>query len=73
MRIKVRSNLDVPGDGKWHHVAVTYDGSGKPAGVAFYVDGVKNEGFASNFATLPGQPKELRRSRGPPEFSKTLN
>jgi hypothetical protein len=59
MRIKVKSNLDVPGDGKWHHVAVTYDGTSKPAGVTFYVDGVKNEGFSFDFANLPNQPKEL--------------
>ena len=39
--MKVRSELSVPGDGKWHHVAVTYDGSSKAAGVTFYVNGVK--------------------------------
>lgn len=27
------------GDGTWHHVAATYDGSGDAAGVAIYVDG----------------------------------
>src|SRR5262249_1544697 len=26
--------------GQWHHVLVTYDGSGKAAGVKFYLDGV---------------------------------
>ncbi|HUS47955.1 MAG TPA: LamG-like jellyroll fold domain-containing protein [Phycisphaerae bacterium] len=41
-RLKVQSNLAVPGDNKWHHVAVTYDGSSKAAGVTFYVDGVKD-------------------------------
>ena len=25
--------------GRWHHVAMTYDGSGKGAGVTFYIDG----------------------------------
>ncbi|HUS46867.1 MAG TPA: LamG-like jellyroll fold domain-containing protein [Phycisphaerae bacterium] len=59
MRIKVRSKLDVPGDNKWHHVGVTYDGASKPAGVTFYVDGVKDDGFSFDFATLPNQPKEL--------------
>jgi len=59
MRIKVRSKLDVPGDKKWHHVAVTYDGSSKPSGVTFYVDGVKGDGFSFNFANLPRQPKVL--------------
>jgi hypothetical protein len=59
MRIKVRSKLNVPGDGKWHHVAATYDGSCKPAGVTFYVDGVRDGGFSFNFADIPNQPKEL--------------
>lgn len=59
MRIKVRGTQKVPGDGKWHHVAVTYDGSSKTSGVRFYVDGVAGEGFSFNFADLPKQPKEL--------------
>jgi len=44
-RIKVLSDdaLTVPGDNKWHHVAVTYDGASKAAGITFYVDGVKGE------------------------------
>ena len=28
---------------QWHHVFVTYDGSGKAAGVKIYVDGVPQE------------------------------
>ena len=27
-------------EGSWHHVAVTYDGSGTAAGIALYVDGI---------------------------------
>jgi len=41
-RLKVRSKLPVPGDGKWHHVAVTYNGNSKATGVTFYIDGVKD-------------------------------
>ncbi|MCE5327398.1 MAG: LamG domain-containing protein [Planctomycetaceae bacterium] len=42
-RLKVWGGLDVPGDNKWHHVAVTYDGTSKAAGITFYVDGVKDD------------------------------
>ncbi|MCE5326663.1 MAG: LamG domain-containing protein [Planctomycetaceae bacterium] len=41
-RLKVWGGLEVPGDNKWHHVAVTYDGMSKAAGITFYVDGVKD-------------------------------
>ena len=30
-----------PTPGKWSHVMMTYDGSGKPGGVTFYVDGIR--------------------------------
>ena len=36
IRVMTRETLK---PNKWHHVAVTYDGSGKAAGVQFYVDG----------------------------------
>ncbi len=29
-------------DGLWHHVAVTYDGSGDASGVKFYIDGLED-------------------------------
>ena len=36
--IKVRAAVPLPA-GAWHHAFATYDGSGKAAGVALYVDG----------------------------------
>lgn len=38
--IVVRSNASVPMDGKWHHVAMTYNGSSKASGVTLYIDGL---------------------------------
>jgi hypothetical protein len=37
--MKVVTQNNVVTAGKWQHVFVTYDGSGKPAGVKIYVDG----------------------------------
>lgn len=37
--IYVIANNQVAADGNWHHVAATYDGSSKAAGVTFYIDG----------------------------------
>ncbi len=39
-RIKVETNAVVLTSEKWHHVAVTYDGSADAAGLNIYVDGV---------------------------------
>jgi hypothetical protein len=36
LRIRTRERIRL---GEWHHVALTYDGSGKAAGLAIYVDG----------------------------------
>jgi hypothetical protein len=36
IRIRTRERLKL---GEWHHVAMTYDGSGKAAGLALYVNG----------------------------------
>ena len=37
--LKVSSEKDVLKPGEWNHLFVTYDGSGKPEGVAVYVNG----------------------------------
>ena len=37
MKVTTRGNVVKPG--KWQHVFVTYDGSGKPGGIKIYVDG----------------------------------
>jgi cytochrome c553 len=39
--IKVTTNAAVIKKDTWHHVAVTWDGSGKPEGITIYVDGKK--------------------------------
>ncbi|MCP4818745.1 MAG: DUF1553 domain-containing protein, partial [Shimia sp.] len=39
--IKVTTKAAVITKDTWHHVAVTWDGSGKPEGIAIYVDGKK--------------------------------
>lgn len=39
--VKVTTNASVIKKDTWHHVAVTSDGSGKPEGIAIYVDGKK--------------------------------
>ncbi|MEM8734635.1 MAG: DUF1553 domain-containing protein [Planctomycetota bacterium] len=39
--IKVRTNKAGLKAKQWHHVAVTWDGSGKPEGVTIYIDGEK--------------------------------
>jgi len=39
--IKVTTKAAVIAKDTWHHVAVTWDGSGKPEGIAIYVDGKK--------------------------------
>jgi len=36
LRIRTRERIKL---GEWHHVALTYDGSGKAAGLGIYVDG----------------------------------
>ncbi len=51
-RLTVVSDLEIPDDVKFHHVVVTYDGSGRSRGVTFYVDGKKNEKFAFDSETL---------------------
>lgn len=40
MRLETKQPLAM---NQWHHVAVTYDGKRKPAGVKLYVDGVSQE------------------------------
>lgn len=45
-RLTVAGSLNVPDDGEYHHVAVTYDGSGHSAGVTFYLDGVPDATFS---------------------------
>ncbi|HHK41431.1 MAG TPA: DUF1553 domain-containing protein, partial [Planctomycetaceae bacterium] len=37
--IKVTTRRNVVTPGRWQHVFVTYDGSGKPSGIKIYVDG----------------------------------
>jgi Concanavalin A-like lectin/glucanases superfamily len=44
--IQVNSPIPVL-DGAWHHAALTYDGSGRAAGVKIYVDGVEATGAAT--------------------------
>lgn len=45
---EVRSNagFDIR-DGKWHHIAVTYDGSGNATGATIYIDGVNRTTVAA--------------------------
>ncbi len=38
-RMFARSTVDGLGDNQWHHIVVTYDGSGLDTGVAMYIDG----------------------------------
>jgi hypothetical protein len=40
MRLETKQSLAL---NQWHHVALTYDGKRKPAGVKLYVDGVSQE------------------------------
>ncbi len=51
--LKVRTQ-NVVRPGQWQHVLATYDGSGKPAGVRFYVDGFKVETEVENNRTVQG-------------------
>jgi hypothetical protein len=52
--IDKRFNLDItPNDGNWHHLVVTYDGSGLASGVNLYVDG-SSQSVASVWDNLSG-------------------
>jgi mono/diheme cytochrome c family protein len=51
--LKVRTK-DIVKAGEWQHVMATYDGSGKPGGVRFYVDGVRVEVEVENNKTVKG-------------------
>ncbi|MFO0787885.1 MAG: DUF1553 domain-containing protein [Pirellulales bacterium] len=57
--LKVMTSLPLPAD-EWSHVAATYDGSGKAAGVSFYVNGEKQnveiESDKLNGSTANDQP-----------------
>lgn len=44
--IRIAGSTDIA-DGAWHHVAVTYDGSSKAAGVQIYLDGEPEEMFVT--------------------------
>ena len=54
--IKVRVKEKLPA-GKWNHVVMTYNGSGQPAGLRFYVNGkladveIPNKGLTASFRT----------------------
>jgi uncharacterized membrane protein len=52
--IKVKMRDTVPAD-QWHHVLVTYDGSGKASGFAVYVDGRRRDLEVEKDA-LAGEP-----------------
>ncbi len=43
--------------GQWHHVATTYDGTGKPEGVKVYIDGKSVETQSLNNGPLTGTMK----------------
>jgi hypothetical protein len=69
MRVEAKQGLAA---GEWHHVAVTYDGSGKGAGLKLYVDGAPIDMTVTN-DTLTGESKAVnvpllvgRRSAGAP-------
>lgn len=49
--LKVRTK-DIVKAGEWQHVLATYDGSGKPGGVSFYVDGVRTDVEIENNKTV---------------------
>ena len=49
--IKVTTGAAVINKDMWHHVAVTWDGSGKPEGIAIYVDG-KRQPMVTNTNNL---------------------
>jgi hypothetical protein len=49
--LKVSTNNKVVKPGQWQHVFFTYDGSGKPAGVKIFIDGVE-EKVSANKDTL---------------------
>jgi len=49
-------------DGLWHHVVITYDGSGDATGVKFYIDGIEDtttQTLSNNLSgTIPNAPSE---------------
>ncbi|TLD70423.1 DUF1553 domain-containing protein [Phragmitibacter flavus] len=52
--LKVTTKKAVLKPGTWQHVFVTYDGTGKPAGVKIYLDGVEQDLNADNASYKPG-------------------
>jgi hypothetical protein len=53
--LAVRALEGVPNDKAWHHVAVSYDGSGNADGVVFYVDGTVRTAEALGTKMLVGE------------------
>ncbi len=43
--LEVYSNEPWPSDGGWHHLAVSYDGSGSATGVTLYIDGQSSTNY----------------------------
>ncbi|MEM9589042.1 MAG: DUF1553 domain-containing protein, partial [Planctomycetota bacterium] len=69
--LKVRTKRSVVKAGKWQHFAVTYDGSGKAAGVTLYVDGKRQDTVLEKNSLKPNASFETstplvigRRSKG---------
>jgi WD40 repeat protein len=54
--LRISSRDVVAPSGEWHHLFVTYDGSGKASGLRLYVDGVLAPTTTSN-DTLQGSPR----------------
>lgn len=52
--IKVKTRQQVAKKGEWQHVFVTYDGSGKPEGVQFYLDGRRVDSEGVNGSAVTG-------------------
>lgn len=46
--LRANSTSAAPGDGSWHHVVFTYDGSSDISGVNFYVDSVSGTSAVTN-------------------------
>ena len=69
--IKVLTKSVIPEGGKWMHIAATYDGSGKAAGIRIYINGkpevleVAADSLKSSIKTkMPFKIAQRVRARG---------
>jgi mono/diheme cytochrome c family protein len=63
--IQVEAKERVLAEGRWNHVLATYDGSGKAAGVALYIDGHRQE-----LTVLKDSLQGSTRTSAPLEFGR---